>query len=210
VSSGSEPGAEDAAGRRDHVLATSELRQGKPARAGFLAQRRNPITVVLDRVTGNYNIGAIFRLCDGFLVQELVICGVPVELHKRKLVRAAAGTHRWVPCREAPDAASALRLAKAAGCWIAAVELTEASVTPAAMQPRFPAVLVLGGETTGVSAEALALADAAIAIPMLGMANSLNVATATGIVLYELARHCGCPPGETPPLSAARERGSSP
>lgn len=199
-----DPSAEDPVGRPDRVLATSELRRGKPARTAFVAQRRNPITVVLDRVTGNYNIGAIFRLCDGFLVEQLVICGVPVELHKRKLVRAAAGTHRWVPWREAPDAASVLRQAKAAGCWIAAVELTEASVTPAAMQPRFPAVLVMGGETTGVSAEALAFADEAVAIPMLGMANSLNVATATGIVLHELARRCGCPSAETPPLSGAR------
>jgi tRNA G18 (ribose-2'-O)-methylase SpoU len=196
-------GAEDPARRRDRVLATGELRRGKLARAAFLAQPRNPVTVVLDRVTGNYNIGAIFRLCDGFLAQELVICGVPVELRKRKLVRAAAGTHRWVPWRQAPDAASVLGPAKAAGHWIAAVELTEASVALAAMQPRFPAVLVLGGETTGVSADALALADQAVAIPMRGMANSLNVATAAGIVLYELARHRGCPPAETPPLSGA-------
>ena len=55
---------------------------------------------MLDGVTQNYNIGAIFRLCDAFLVQELVICGAKVELHKRRLVQAAQGTQHWVPWGE--------------------------------------------------------------------------------------------------------------
>jgi tRNA G18 (ribose-2'-O)-methylase SpoU len=84
---------------------------------------RQPITVVLDGITQNYNIGAIFRLCDAFLTERLVICGTNVNLRKRKLVQAAAGTH-WVP-------------------W-----------------------------------EHIDLADAAVAIPMLGFSNSINVASA--------------------------------
>ncbi|HME28054.1 MAG TPA: hypothetical protein VKI44_43160 [Acetobacteraceae bacterium] len=90
----------------DHVLSKPELRRSKPGRADFAAQARNPITVVLDGVHGNYNIGAIFRLCDAFLVERLIICGeegqarpprVPALLRKRKLVQAAwarsAGSH---------------------------------------------------------------------------------------------------------------------
>jgi tRNA G18 (ribose-2'-O)-methylase SpoU len=61
-------------------------------------------------------------------------------------------------------------------------------VSLAAMQPRYPAALVLGNERSGVSQEVLACADQAVAIPMLGMANSLNVATAGAIVLHELVR----------------------
>ena len=68
------------------------------------------------------------------------------------------------------------------------VELTADSVSVAAMQPRFPAVLVLGNEHSGISPGVLARADQAIAIPMLGMANSLNVATACAIVLHALAQ----------------------
>ena len=51
----------------------------------------------------------------------------------------------------------------------------------------FPTCLVLGGERNGVSPEAIEVADAAVAIPMLGMANSLNVATAAAILLYWLS-----------------------
>jgi tRNA G18 (ribose-2'-O)-methylase SpoU len=181
----------------DRPLSKPELRCSKPDRASFLKQPRNPITVVLDGVSGSYNLGALFRLCDAFLVERLVICGrrerrgapqpeTPL-LRKRKLVQAAMGAQRWVPWAEEPDAAAVVRAAKAAGAWIAAVELSADSVSPAAMQPRLPAVLVLGDERFGISPEVLTYADQAVAIPMLGMANSLNVATAGAIVLHELA-----------------------
>jgi tRNA G18 (ribose-2'-O)-methylase SpoU len=53
----------------------------------------------------------------------------------------------------------------------------------------FPACIVLGGERSGVSSEVIDDADAAVEIPMLGMANSLNVATAAAILLYWLSLH---------------------
>jgi tRNA G18 (ribose-2'-O)-methylase SpoU len=81
----------------DHVLATDELRRSKPNRAAFTSLPRNPVTVVLDGVTGNYNLGAIFRLCDAFMVERLIICRTAVSLRKRKLIQAAAGAQRWVP-----------------------------------------------------------------------------------------------------------------
>jgi tRNA (guanosine-2'-O-)-methyltransferase len=172
----------------DRVLSKLELRESKTNRRDFASHARRPITVVLDRITGLYNIGALFRLCDAFLVERLVICGecVPGLLRKRKLVQAAMGTQRWVPWQQEPDAAEVVRAAKAAGCWICAVELTVASVPVTAMQPRYPAVLVFGNEQVGVSQAVLAYADQAVAIPMLGMANSLNVATAAAIVLHEM------------------------
>jgi tRNA G18 (ribose-2'-O)-methylase SpoU len=173
---------------RDRVLTKPELRQAKPARADFPAVARTPITVVLDGIRGNYNIGAIFRLCDAFLIERLVICGVPVQLRKRRLIEAAKGAQRWVPWCQENDATTAVRGLKAAGAWIAAVELTAGSVGLSALRPRYPAVLVLGAERDGVSPAVLACADQAVAISMRGMSNSLNVATAGAIVLHELAR----------------------
>ena len=179
----------------DRVLSKPELRQSKPSRADFAAKERNPITVVLDGVSGNYNLGAIFRLCDAFMVERLVICaaesqgrpGTPL-LRKRRFVEAAMGAQYWVPWQEEPAAAGFVRAAKAAGYWITVVELTAESVRPEVMHPSYPMCLVLGNERSGVSQEVLACADQAVAIPMLGMANSLNVATAAAIVLHELVR----------------------
>ncbi len=169
------------------ALTTSELRRTKPTREEFLTQPRRPITVVLDGVTQNYNIGAIFRLCDAFLVQQLMICGTKVDLHKRRLVQAAQGTQHWVPWSEHQHAGDTIAEAKALGAWIVLAEQTTASVRPERLVPVFPACLVMGGERNGVSPEAIKVADAAVAIPMLGMANSLNVATAAAILLYWLS-----------------------
>jgi tRNA G18 (ribose-2'-O)-methylase SpoU len=170
------------------MLTLAELRRDKLGRKDFLAKPRKPITVVLDGVHQSHNIGAIFRLCDAYLVERLVICGSPVNLRNRKLVKAARGTHRWVPWTAAPNAIEVVVTAKASGAWIVAAEQTTTSVEPHATLVRFPAALVLGGETTGVSQEVLDLADVAVAVPMLGMANSLNVSTAAAILLYALAR----------------------
>jgi tRNA G18 (ribose-2'-O)-methylase SpoU len=169
----------------DHALSTRELRQVKPDRTAFPALPRSPITVVLDGVVGGYNLGAIFRLCDAFLVERLIVCGAAVVLRKRKLVQAAKGAERWVPW-VAADAATAVGALKDAGHWIVAVELTAHSVPLAAMRSRFPTTIVLGAEVCGVSPEVLALTDQAVMIEMRGMANSLNVATAAAIVLHEL------------------------
>ena len=142
---------------------------------------------MLDGVTQNYNIGAIFRLCDAFLVQQLMICGTKLDLRKRRLVQAAQGTQYWVPWSERQHAAEAIAEAKALDTWIVVAEQTTASVRPEQLVPVFPTCLVLGGERNGVSPEAIEVADAAVAIPMLGMANSLNVATAAAILLYWLS-----------------------
>ncbi len=116
-------------------------------------------------------------------VQELVICGTKVELHKRRLVQAAQGTQHWVPWSERQHAGEAVADAKARGTWVVGAEQTTASFRPEQLVPVFPVTLVLGGERSGISPEVIDAADDAVAIPMLGMANSLNVATAAAILL---------------------------
>ena len=70
---------------------------------------------MLDRVSRNYNIGAIFRLCDAFLVGRLIICGKELDLNKRKLMQAARGTERWVPWNRAETALPVIQQAKTSG-----------------------------------------------------------------------------------------------
>jgi len=169
------------------ALSTAELREGKKVRAAFPRLPRRPIVVVLDGVRQNYNIGAIFRLCDAFLVERLVICGAPVELRKRKLVQAARGTQHWVPWEHRDRAADAVSEAKARGAFVVAAEQTTASLPLPQLAPRFPVCLVLGSEDRGVAEDVLACADAVGTIPMLGMANSLNVASTAAIFLHWLS-----------------------
>lgn len=166
---------------------TAELRQAKPDRVAFRAQKRLPIRVILDGVRQGYNVGALFRLCDAFLCESLVICGRDDSRGTRKLVQAAQGTHKWVPWQQCESAEDAVRAARADGWFIVALEQTSGAVSLEQFAPRFPMCLVLGSERAGVSQSVLDLSDAAVSIPMGGMANSLNVATAAAIVLHKLA-----------------------
>jgi tRNA(Leu) C34 or U34 (ribose-2'-O)-methylase TrmL len=160
-------GAKNYAGDGRRALTTPELRTSKSTRDEFRARPRRPIRVVLDGVSQNYNIGAIFRLCDAFLVQQLVVCGTKVQLHKRRLVQAAQGTQHWMAWTDYQNASQAIADLKARGAWVVVAEQTTASVRPEQLRPAFPATLVLGGERSGVSPEALEAADAAVAIPIL-------------------------------------------
>ena len=105
------------------ALTTSDLRRTKATRDEFLLRPRRPITVVLDGVTQNYNIGAIFRLCDAFLVQ----CGLQREggIAQTQIVQAQA---------------QVVADAKARGAWVVVAEQTTASVRPERVVPVFPAV----------------------------------------------------------------------
>ena len=168
------------------ALTTSELRHSKADRHEFRARARVPIQVVLDGVRQGYNVGALFRLCDAFLCERLVICGRDGTRGIRKLVQAAQGTHKWVPWEQADSAVEVVRAARAAGHQVVAVEQTSGAASLSQFVPRYPVCLVLGSEQAGISQAVLDLADTAVAIPMRGMANSLNVATAAAIVLHAM------------------------
>ncbi len=172
------------------ALTTAELRRSKPDRHAFRARSRLPIRVVLDGVRQGYNVGALFRLCDAFLCERLVVCGRDASRGMRKLVQAAQGTHNWVPWEQRDSAVEVVLAARAEGCQVVAVEQTGDAVGLDLFLPRYPVCLVLGSERAGVSQAVLDLADAAVTIPMQGMANSLNVATAAAIVLHGLATAC--------------------
>nr|WP_294520828.1 TrmH family RNA methyltransferase [uncultured Rhodopila sp.] len=168
------------------VLTTAEIRSDKPDRIAFRAIQRLPIQIVLDGVQRAYNLGAIFRLCDAMLVERLIVCGAPVDCRNRRFLQAARGAQRWVPWELAETAAVAVSALKGQGSRILVADLASGSMPPERIEPAFPLCLVVGGEIGGVSQAVLDQADAAVAVPMLGMVNSLNVATATAVVLYYL------------------------
>jgi len=88
---------------------------------------------------------------------------------------------------QADDPLSFVSSARAAGSWVVVAEQTTSSLAPRDLMPTFPACLILGSEKNGVLQEIVELADAAVAIPMLGMANSMNVASSAAILMHWLS-----------------------
>src|ERR1051326_8045632 len=149
---------------------------------------RLPVAVLLDNVRSMYNVGAFFRTADASAVEKLYLCGITGRPPKRAIAKTALGADEVVPWEHAWDAAPSVQTLRARGYEIAAVETTVHAVDLFDWAPRFPVCLVFGHEVEGIRPELSALADTHVRIPMLGTKHSLNVATAGGIVIYELLR----------------------
>ena len=162
--------------------------QATAAGAPYDAIRALPVTIVLDNVRSMYNVGAFFRTADAASVEKLCLCGITARPPKRGIAKTALGAEETVPWEHAPDAPALVRSLRARGYEIAAVETSVHAVDLFDWQPRFPLCLVFGHEVEGIGAPLAALCDTHVRIPMLGAKHSLNVATAGGVVIYELLR----------------------
>jgi tRNA G18 (ribose-2'-O)-methylase SpoU len=151
------------------------------------------IVVVLDNIRSLYNTGSILRTADAAGVERVMLCGITPRpdqgsRQRRAIAKTALGAEESVPWEYQPDAHAALRSLTADGYHPVAVETSPNAVNLFEWTPRWPVCLVFGHEVDGVSSGLSAVVETVIRIPMLGQKRSLNVATAAGVVLYELLR----------------------
>ncbi len=149
-----------------------------------------PVILLLENIRSMHNVGSVFRTADAFLAEAIFLCGyTPCPPHRdiHKTALGATDTVRWKYLEKAPDA---VKILKAAGYRIMAVEQTDGSIPlqEFVMADDERIVLVFGNEVQGVSEELLACCDGCIEIPQFGMKHSLNVSVAAGMVLWELVR----------------------
>ena len=147
-----------------------------------------PVSILLDNVRSLYNVGAFFRTADAAGVEKLYLCGITGRPPKRALAKTALGAEETVPWEHAWDPLAAVESLRGRGYEIAAVETAVHAVDLFDWTPRFPVCLIFGHEVDGIRGEVSARADTHVRIPMLGGKHSLNVATAGGVVVYELLR----------------------
>jgi tRNA G18 (ribose-2'-O)-methylase SpoU len=162
--------------------------QATAASAGYDRIGAIPVAVLLDNVRSLYNVGAFFRTADAAAIERLYLCGITGRPPKRALTKTALGAEDSVPWEHSWDAAAALRAIRGRGFELAAIETSVHAVDLFDWTPRFPVCVVFGHEVDGIQPELSALCDTHVRIPMLGAKHSLNVATAGGVVLYELLR----------------------
>jgi tRNA G18 (ribose-2'-O)-methylase SpoU len=171
------------------VPANSErvIRQRALLTAGYEGLRL-PVTVLLDNVRSMYNVGALFRAADGVGLEKLCLGGITAHPPKSGITKTALGAENVVAWEHGWDALQMAEGLRGRGYEIAAIETSAGSVNLFEWQPRFPVGVLFGNEVEGLQAKLLEMADTHVRIPMLGQKTSLNVATAAGIVLYELLR----------------------
>lgn len=147
---------------------------------------RSGVYLFLDNIRSMYNVGAIFRTADATRVEKIFLCGITATPPRKEIEKTALKTIDFVPWEYAANAVDIIKELKNQEIQIVALEQTDQSVNYKEFNYKKPLAIVIGHEVDGVQQEVLDLCDGAIEIPMLGIANSLNVATATGIVLYNL------------------------
>jgi 23S rRNA (guanosine2251-2'-O)-methyltransferase len=159
-------------------------------RAGALYQNIGtlPVALLLDNVRSMYNVGAFFRTADAAAVERLYLAGITSYPPKSGIRKTALGAEESVAWEHDWDPLPVLDALRARGYELAAVETTVHAVDLFDWAPRFPVCVIFGHEVDGIRTEVSARCDTHVRIPMLGAKHSLNVATAGGVVVYELLR----------------------
>jgi 23S rRNA (guanosine2251-2'-O)-methyltransferase len=135
-----------------------------------------------------YNTGAFFRTADAVGVEKLLLTGITAQPPKHAITKTALGAEETVPWEHSWTPADLIHSLRTRDYEIAAIETSAHAVDLFDWMPRFPVCVVFGHETDGIRPELLSLCDTHVRIPMLGRKHSLNVATAGGVMLYELLR----------------------
>jgi tRNA G18 (ribose-2'-O)-methylase SpoU len=158
------------------------------AASGYECIGKLPMSVLLDNVRSLYNVGSFFRTADAAGVEMLHLCGITGHPPKKALSKTALGSEERVEWEHSWDAVAAIAAIRERGFEIAAIETSVHSVDLYDWTPRFPVCVIFGHEVDGIQPALLEMCDTHVRIPMLGRKHSLNVATAGGVVIFELLR----------------------
>ena len=147
-----------------------------------------PVTVVLDNVRSEMNVGSVFRTADAFLIERICLCGFTPQPPKAEIHKTALGAEDSVAWQHFPTALDAVRELKGEGYTICAIEQVHDSVS----LERFnvgrgeKVAIVLGNEVKGVAQEVVDASDVCVEIPQAGTKHSLNISCCAAIVMWQI------------------------
>jgi len=142
--------------------------------------------LLLDNIRSLFNVGAIFRTADAGGINKIILAGITGKPNDEKVKKVALGAEKSIPWEHYWQAWRVIDKLKKEGFQIIALEQTKESIPYDKFKPKFPLILIVGNEIKGVSKSLLKRADKIIHLPMAGKKESLNVAIATGIAIYEI------------------------
>jgi TrmH family RNA methyltransferase len=146
----------------------------------------DPLVVVVEGVEKPGNLGAVLRTADGAGAHAVIAADARTDLFNPNAIRASLGTIFALPVVAATSAETIAWLVARGIRPVAAI--VEAATDYAAADLRGPLAIVLGSEADGLTAAWRDASVTPIAIPMHGIADSLNVSIAAAVVLYEAVR----------------------
>jgi len=170
-------------------LSHDEIAKNRSTLESLHTINKLPVKVVLNNIRSNYNVGSIFRSSDGAMIEKLYLCGYTPSPPKKEILKTALGSTESVKWEYVKNPLDIVKKLKKDGLKIIALEQTDKSIPYYHINKNiFPACLIIGNEITGVSQELIDLCDLSIEIPQYGIKQSLNVAVAYGIAIFEFRK----------------------
>jgi 23S rRNA (guanosine2251-2'-O)-methyltransferase len=156
----------------------------------FKRSEKTPVIAVLENIRSAYNVGSVFRTADAFLLEAIYITGYTCIPPHKEIKKTALGAEETVDWKHFTNATEAITLLKEKGYKVYAVEqaINSISLEKLAAAADEKLAFIFGNEVTGVEQTTIEQCDGCIEIPQLGMKHSLNIATAAGVVLWEIVR----------------------
>lgn len=147
------------------------------------------LVVILEEVRDPGNLGTIIRIADAAGADAVVITGRSVDLYNPKVVRSTTGSLFHLPITVDVELESVLPLVREAGLQLIAADIKGESLLDARESGVLaePTAWLFGNEARGLSDEHVALSERAISVPIYGDAESMNLATAAAVCIYESA-----------------------
>lgn len=163
---------------RQHPTAAKDIFDSSPKLVAILEEVRDP-----------GNLGTIIRAADAAGADALILTGRTVDPFNPKVVRSTTGSLFHLPFAVGADLASMTARARAGGLAVLAADVKGESLVDVRREGLLatPTAWVFGNEARGLDDDKLALADRAVTVPIYGRAESMNLATAASVCLYESA-----------------------
>lgn len=157
--------------------------------AQYREQDKLPIALLADNVRSMYNVGALLRTADAFLVKEMVMAGITGIPPHPEITKTALGAEDSVVWRHVEDAFMEVQRMKGEGWTICVLEQTHNSIPlqDFKCESGLKYLVVVGNEVKGVNQKIVDIADVVLEIPQRGVKHSLNVSVSGGIALWQLA-----------------------
>jgi tRNA G18 (ribose-2'-O)-methylase SpoU len=149
-----------------------------------------PVTVVLDNVRSEMNVGSVFRTADAFLIERIMLCGITPRPPKPEIHKTALGAEESVDWQYYATTVEAIEQLKGEGYMICSIEQVHDSVSldQFALDPGTRVAIVMGNEVKGVGQEVVDMSDQCVEIPQHGTKHSLNISCCAAIVMWHIYR----------------------
>jgi TrmH family RNA methyltransferase len=147
------------------------------------------LVVILEEIRDPGNLGTIIRVADAAGADAVVLTGRSVDLYNPKVVRSTTGSLFHLPITVDVELENVVPLVRDAGLQLIAADIKGEDLVLArsAGVLDLPTAWLFGNEARGLTDEHLELAEKAISVPIYGDAESMNLATAAAVCIYESA-----------------------